>query len=41
MNKLKESKDMERQRKQYTAEFKVRVLREHLENQVPIGNWLN
>jgi len=37
MNKLKESKNMERQRKQYPAEFKVQVLREHLENQVPIG----
>lgn len=37
MNKLKESKKMERQRKQYTAEFKVQVLREHLENQIPIG----
>ncbi|MBU0561725.1 MAG: transposase [Bacteroidetes bacterium] len=28
---------MERQRKQYTAAFKVQVLRKHLENQVPIG----
>ncbi len=28
---------MDRQRKTYTADFKVQVLREHLENQIPIG----
>ena len=28
---------MDKQRKQYTAEFKVRIVREHLENQTPIG----
>ncbi len=28
---------MDKTRKQYTAEFKVRVIREHLENQIPIG----
>jgi len=28
---------MKKERKQYSAEFKVRLLREHLENQVPAG----
>ena len=28
---------MSREKKNYTAEFKVQILREHLENQVPVG----
>ncbi len=28
---------MKAQKRQFTAEFKVKVLREHLENQVPVG----
>jgi transposase len=28
---------MKKQRKQYSAEFKVRLLREHLENHIPVG----
>ena len=28
---------MKNQKRQFTAEFKVQVLREHLENQVPVG----
>jgi transposase len=28
---------MKKERKQYSAEFKVRLLREHLENQIPAG----
>ena len=28
---------MKAQKRQFSAEFKVKVLREHLENQVPVG----
>jgi len=28
---------MTKGRKKYTAEFKVQILREHLENQIPVG----
>lgn len=28
---------MKNQKRQFTAEFKVQILREHLENQIPVG----
>ncbi|MHC1738001.1 MAG: transposase [Ignavibacteriaceae bacterium] len=28
---------MSREKKKYSSEFKVRILREHLENQIPVG----